>query len=533
MAPQVSTFPQQQWESLVDRGPFLLAATRLGERAFWPLLFVTRHVAISALAIMVAALPEFGDDRWIIAAILAGGVLPFDVGVHVYARRHGRIPAPIPFAYAPVPGAFVAVFPELWIPGLVAALGNVVLFAIIVDVRISMATAVITAICLGIGAAISDPDMARVGAVAFAIVAPAVVLGVSTLFEALGLSQMRYRDYVENAQDMIYVHDIDGVFHAANETALALTGYTRDEFGHVTAADIVAPEYVDEAYERIQRAISTGDTDPVPWELEIVTRSGRRIPVEVNSRVIYERGRPVGIHGIARDIRERKTVEDERASLDHARSEFITNAAHELRTPLTTLAGLASVMASNRDKMTDEELDEAIEALARQGRRARALADKLLDLSTLESGRLSVVPEPVSVEAAVEQALEAAPAPPETEVEVSIEPDVEVLADPVRLQEILHNLLVNAYRYGGPRIDVAVSARNGVVHLDVRDNGPGVPADLQAHLFEPFARGDHSSGTGLGLAICARLAEALGGAISYREGEPSGACFRLNLPARR
>ncbi len=77
------------------------------------------------------------------------------------------------------------------------------------------------------------------------------------------------------------------------------------------------------------------------------------------------------------------------------------------------------------------------------------------------------------------------------------------------------------------------SAHNGVVHLDVRDNGPGIPADLQAHLFEPFARGDHSSGTGLGLAICARLAEALGGAISYREGEPSGACFRLDLPARR
>lgn len=533
MAPQVSTFPQQQWEGLADRGPYLLTPDRLGERAFWPLLFITRHVAISALAIMAAALPEFGDDRWIIAVILGGGVLPFDVGVHLYARRHGRIPALVPFAYAPVPGAFVAVFPELWIPGLIAALGNVVLFAIVVDVRGSMATAVITGVALGVGAAISGPDMARVGTVTFAIVTPAVVLGVAALFEALGLSQMRYRNYVENAQDMIYVHDLDGVFRAANETALALTGYTREEFGRVAAADIVAPGYVDEAYERIQRAVSTGESDPVPWELEIITRSGQRIPVEVNTRVIYDRGRPVGIHGIARDIRERKTVEAERASLDHARSEFITNAAHELRTPLTTLAGLASVMASNRERMTDEELDEAIEALARQGRRARTLADKLLDLSTLESGHLEVVLERVSVEAAVHQALEEVPAPPETRVAVSVEPDLQVLADPVRLQEILHNLLGNAYRHGGTRVEVAATARNGVVHLDVRDNGPGVPAELRAQLFEPFARGDSSPGTGLGLAICARLAEALGGAISYQEAEPNGACFRLDLPARR
>lgn len=530
---QVSTFPQQQWEGLVDRGPHLLAADRLGERAFWPLLFVTRHVAISALAVMAAVLPEFGDDRWIIAAILAGGVLPFDVGVHVYTRRHGRIPAVVPFAYAPVPGAFVAVFPELWIPGLIAALGNVVLFAIVVDIRISMATAVLTGVALGVGAAISDPDLARVGTVTFAIVTPAVVLGVSALFEALGLSQMRYRDYVENAQDMIYVHDLDGVFRAANETALALTGYTREQFGKVAAADIVAPEYVDEAYERIQRAISTGVADPVPWELDILTRDGRRVPVEVNTRVLYERGRPIGIQGIARDIRERRTVEAERASLDHARSEFITNAAHELRTPLTTLAGLASVMASNRARMTVEELDEAIEALARQGRRARALADKLLDLSTLESGRLDVESEPVSVEAALHQALEEAPAPPETHVDVAVDPELEVLADPVRLQEILHNLLVNAYRHGGSRVEVAASAENGVVHLDVSDDGPGVPADLRAHLFEPFARGDRSTGTGLGLAICARLAEALGGAISYQDAEPTGACFRLDLPAHR
>lgn len=514
----------------------MLVDERDGPRRLWAVVFWSRHVVIVALAVAAVVLREFGENRiWITVAILVG-VLPYDVGVHVYARRRGSLPPSMPIVYAPLPAAFVLAFPATWVPALLAALGNLTLFSVTFDTGLAAVSMVISAAAFAVAGLAVEPDAAVTGWVGFAFVSPAVVLGVGALFRAHREAGERYDDLLQGATDMVYSHDVDTLtFTSANEAALRATGYSREELERITVADVVAPAHLEEAYDRIQRAIRAGpDAQAVPWELEIVTKDGRLVPVEVSARVIYRKGEAAEIHGIARDISERRQIEAQRAALDAAKTEFIANAAHELRTPLTTLAGLARVLREKLDSMAPDELEEALDALSRQGQRARKLADQLLDLSSLDLGRLDLTAEPVCLCDTVHHALEAAPPPNGTTVELSVPDGLTVLADPVRLQAVVGNLLTNAYRYGGPHVVVEAAGHDRVALLSVVDDGPGVDPDLVPHLFEPFTRGDHETSaesTGLGLAICRGIVEAVGGTISYAPHEPRGARFQVRLPA--
>jgi PAS domain S-box-containing protein len=499
----------------------------------WTTLFVARHLVIVALAIGAATLPAFGPDRAWAALLLLGFVLPYDVGLHVYARRIRQLPASMPFVYAVVTAVFVWLFPATWVPSLLAALGNTVLFTLMFPMSVAGASVVASAGAFWGAAIVSDPEPFGLGLLAYATVAPAVVVGVGRLFSAFQHSEERYREYVENANDIIYSHDLQTLrFISATQSALRVTGYTPDELGEITVADVVAPDHVERAAEMIARKVA-GEAESTTYELELLTKHGRRVPVEVSTRLIYRRGEPVAVQGIARDISERRQVEAQRLALDKAKTEFIANAAHELRTPLTTLAGLAAVLASSRDRMSAEELDGAIDALARQGRRARLLADKLLDLSAVELGKIDVTLEPLPLQEVVERVLETAPPPDGVRVDVQVPSDLIVLGDHLRLGEILTNLLTNAYRYGGPHVSIDADGCDERVDVRVSDDGPGVAPDLMGSMFEPFTRGDNGSrpdSTGLGLAICARLAGALDGELAYDDAGP-GARFRLSLPA--
>ena len=213
---------------------------------------------------------------------------------------------------------------------------------------------------------------------------------------------------------------------------------------------------------------------------------------------------------------------------------FIANASHELRTPLTTIAGMAGILTAQWKEMTPDMIDDCLSAIDRQGARVRELVQNLLDLSRVENdtaggpGTL----EPVSVMAAGRSALEVAPPPPGREVELAIGEDLTAVADPMGLERALTNLLVNAYRYGGPLVRVEAEALEREVVLTVIDNGKGVPSDLVPHLFDPFTRGADTggvSGSGLGLAITQRLVENFGGRIGYEPGTPQGARFSLHL----
>ena len=126
--------------------------------------------------------------------------------------------------------------------------------------------------------------------------------------EALKESEERYRELFENANDIIYTHDISGNFTSLNRSGERVTGYSREEAAKMNIADVLAPEYLDLARQMI--ASKAGGSAPTVYELEIVTKHGCRVRLEVSTQVIYQAGKPIGVQGIARDLTERKRSEE-------------------------------------------------------------------------------------------------------------------------------------------------------------------------------------------------------------------------------
>jgi PAS domain S-box-containing protein len=162
-------------------------------------------------------------------------------------------------------------------------------------------------------------------------------------------SEERYRELFENANDIIYTIDLAGNFTSLNRTGERLTGYARAEALTMNITEVVAPDQIEIVHQNLARKLETNDVSSV-YETEIITRSGRRLPLELSSRVIYREGKPIGVQGIARDITDRKQVQSalaqqgERAALINRISqavrrtldvsEVFETAVHELGTHL-------------------------------------------------------------------------------------------------------------------------------------------------------------------------------------------------------
>ena len=222
----------------------------------------------------------------------------------------------------------------------------------------------------------------------------------------------------------------------------------------------------------------------------------------------------------------------ERCELFARERAFIARASHELRTPLTTIAGMAGILTDTWKQMNLDTIEDCLDAINRQSDRVRDLVANLLDLAHIENGPYPTPLTPVSVAAAGRGALEVAPPPPGRIVDINIGEGVTAVADPRGLERALTNLLVNAYRYGGPLVRVEAAATEREVLLIVSDNGNGVPPELVPRLFDPFTRGASTSGisgSGLGLAITRQLVETFGGRIGYEPGRPKGARFCMHL----
>jgi PAS domain S-box-containing protein len=126
--------------------------------------------------------------------------------------------------------------------------------------------------------------------------------------KALRESEQRYRELFENANDIIYTHDLQGRFTSLNKAGERVTGYTRTDAFTLNVAQLVAPEYQSLIQTMLARKMATGE--PTQYEIEIVAKDGRRIPLEVSTRLIYQEEQPIGIQGIARDISERRQAQE-------------------------------------------------------------------------------------------------------------------------------------------------------------------------------------------------------------------------------
>jgi signal transduction histidine kinase len=224
---------------------------------------------------------------------------------------------------------------------------------------------------------------------------------------------------------------------------------------------------------------------------------------------------------------ERTRLHEETVQLDEFRTNFVAIASHELRTPATSVYGVLKTLAERGPELADDLRAELLRVGVEQGERLRRLLEELLDLSRLDGKAIDINPRPVVLRAALCDVIAGALPDPDA-VELDVPPDLAVIVDPLVLERVLTNLLVNAAHYGAPPIRIEARIRDRHVRVAVEDSGQGIPAELEGRIFDRFARGAQS-GHGLGLAIARAYAQAHGGDLVY-DPRGGGARFELLIP---
>ncbi len=254
-----------------------------------------------------------------------------------------------------------------------------------------------------------------------------------------------------------------------------------------------------------------------------------------------ERGQLLGGFGTTQDITGLKQAEQALLEADQRKDEFLAMLAHELRNPLTPIRNAAHVLG--RLETQEPRVQWAQQIIERQVGHLTRLVEDLLDVSRIVRGKVSLKMEPVELAAVVNHALDMArPLIDVMHHQIAVrlpEQPAYLEGDPVRLAQVLLNLLDNAAKYTpeGGRIEVEASVVGPVIEINVRDNGIGIPANLLPQLFDLFQQGERTldrsqGGLGIGLTLVKRLVEKHGGLLeAYSAGEGLGSEFTIWLPA--
>ncbi|MDG5814991.1 PAS domain S-box protein [Chitinispirillales bacterium ANBcel5] len=237
--------------------------------------------------------------------------------------------------------------------------------------------------------------------------------------------------------------------------------------------------------------------------------------------------------------KELDLANDRLKQLDSLKSEFVSIASHELRTPLAGIIGLTQTLRSEDIEISTQEQNKFLGIIESEGKRLASLLNELLDLTKIETGVTDIKPEPKDISSLIQETLEVLKIPEGVKLNLDIpEPGtVWTKADLDRVKQVLVNLVGNALQYTGEQGIVTVHALSvdGVVEVDVIDNGPGISSEDQKKIFEKFYRtkmpqSKKTKGSGLGLTIAKRIIEAHGGKI-WVESEPGkGSKFSFTLP---
>ncbi len=358
---------------------------------------------------------------------------------------------------------------------------------------------------------------------------------------------------VESSDDAIVSKTLDGLILSWNRAAERLFGYSADEAVGQPITLIIPSERVEEEAQILGKLRCGERVDHL--ETVRVAKTGRRIHVALTISPIRDAGGAiVGASKIARDITERKASEGAQQRFigelkraeealregDRRKDEFLAVLAHELRNPLAPIR--YAVAMAKKEESTDAHRTQAQAIIERQVEHMGRLLDDLLDVSRITRGTLILRRGSIDLASAVAAAQESARPLIEARshtlaVRLPQEP-VRLVADPVRLAQILANLLVNAAKYtdAGGRIELEARREGEELTIEVRDNGIGICAQMMPRMFTLFAQASPAlerseGGLGIGLSLVRGLVELHGGRVcAYSEGAGQGSKFVVRLP---
>jgi PAS domain S-box-containing protein len=362
--------------------------------------------------------------------------------------------------------------------------------------------------------------------------------------------QFYTRSLIESNIDALMTTDPLGIITDVNRQMEALTGCTRDELiGAPFKNYFTDPGRAEAAIKLVLREKKVTD-----YELTARARDGKTTVVSYNATTFYDRDRTLqGVFAAARDVTERKygehVLQEKNVELESAKSvaekanlaksDFLSSMSHELRSPLNAILGFAQLMESDSPPPTPSQR-ESIAQILDAGWHLLNLINEILNLAVIESGKVSLSGEPVSLDEVM------------LECQAMMEPQAHqrgigmtfpkfdnpcfVTSDRTRLKQILINLLSNAIKYNRVRgtvvVDYTVSGPDRI-RINIKDTGAGLRPEKLAQLFQPFNRlgqeAGGEEGTGIGLVVTKRLVELMGGTIGVDSTVGAGSVFWIEL----
>ncbi len=373
---------------------------------------------------------------------------------------------------------------------------------------------------------------------------------VRELNDDLKSSEAKFRGLLASAPDAIVIVDAHARIVLVNAQTEALFGYDRTELLGQPVETLVPLRSRINHSKLVGGFMAQPRTAPMGLgrELSGCRKDGTEFPIEV-SLSPHLADHETLVFSAIRDITARRQViaDLEEARLkeqaaNRAKSEFLSNMSHELRTPLNAVLGFGQMLELDPEKSLSGKYREYVGYILTAGRHLLSLIDEVLDLSGIESGRLKLAFERVTVSDAVEE-VRAIVGPMAQAANVRLEVSVpegidDVVADPVRLQQGLLNLVANGVKYNRPGGGVTLTVRAipaDRLRFEVTDTGIGITPQRQRELFQPFQRlGAERSrveGFGIGLAVSRKLIEAMNGTIGCISTPDVGSTFWIELPA--
>ncbi len=358
---------------------------------------------------------------------------------------------------------------------------------------------------------------------------------------------------VRSSDDAIVGKTLQGIIMTWNPSAERVFGYTKEEAVGKPITILLPPERISEEATILATLVRGDRIDH--FETERLRKDGRRIQVSLSVSPIRDAsGHIIGAAKIARDVTQRRALEEERDRLlgreqearataeaaSRAKDAFLATVSHELRTPLSPILAWTSMLRQRM--LTEDQTEKALATIERNARAQAQLIGDLLDVSRIVSGKLRLEIRPTDLTTVIHAAVDVVrPAADAKEISIEVVLDTQtgqIAGDPARLHQIVWNLLSNAVKFTPKhgRIQVVLERVNSHVEIAVSDTGQGFEPGFLPHIFERFQQADSSTsrthgGLGLGLAIVRHIVELHGGSVHAESAGPGrGATFTVKLP---
>ncbi|MEX1043173.1 MAG: ATP-binding protein, partial [Acidimicrobiia bacterium] len=385
----------------------------------------------------------------------------------------------------------------------------------------------VVGVLLFVGVPGVDPDVAR--ATTGAAISQ---LGQAIAARLAAGERDRLAGVLEHSTDLASFSDLRGNIRYMNLAGRQMLGLDAElDVTSLRIEDLHPPEVTEVIVRDVVPTVISNGT----WRGETVfrARDGRLIPT---SQVVLahfdERGEVSYLSMVARDITAQKLLEAQQEDVIRSKDEFIASVSHELRTPLTAVRGFAEILRDQHADLGDADRAEMIAAIAAESADVSDIVEDLLVAARSDIDQLTIAVTRVPLGPVVREMSERVRWTHKSVI-LEVDEDAVAFADPLRLRQILRNLMGNAVRYGGNAVLVRVRSADGAAFIDVLDDGDGISEQFREQIFAPYRRAHDRAGlpgsVGLGLAVSRRLARLMGGEVAYSH-DGAWSTFTLRLP---